>query len=424
MNAFGGNEDDLGASDEDEAGRRAENSPVLVTRQPVLDGRDRVVGYRLAYALMSEGQPAAPSPEAAVAMIDDVLSVIDRDERTFGNMAHLPLSREMLQRGELPQVQPDQVLLRIRYEDATAKPLIPMIETAASRGYKLELDGLPGPSVDLGLLDYFRTVEIDLSSWDIADAAGVVSQIRRRQAVGLAAGVVTHNQREQAKTLGFEWFSGPFFTAPNLLGGSPIPIGDLSTVVELYRLQRDDAALEEIVAVIEQEVGLGVRLLRYINSAYFGFSGRVRSITQAATMLGSRGISRWALIIASLGGSHRIPRELALLALTRARACELVGMDRDDSLDSDELFTVGLLSTCDAVFRMPIERVVAELPLEQRVADALLRRSGPAGAILESVTAYERGDFLAPTLRATLLTNSAAYRDALDWARRAVYGLA
>jgi EAL and modified HD-GYP domain-containing signal transduction protein len=141
-------------------------------------------------------------------------------------------------------------------------------------------------------------------------------------------------------------------------------------------------------------------------------------------MLGSRGISRWALIVASLGGEHRIPRELALLALTRARACELVGMDRDDALDSDELFTIGMLSTCNAVFRMPIDRVVAELPLEQHVSDALLYRSGPGGEILNAVTSYEQGEFLAPTLRGTVLTNSAAYRDALDWARRAVYGLA
>lgn len=400
-----------------------EAAPLLVARQPVLDGRDRVVGYRISYALASDGVPAAPSAEAAVAMIGDMLGVIDRDEQVFGNMAHLPLSREMLLRGELPAVEPEQVLLRVRYEDAVSKPLIPAIESAAARGYKLELDGLPGPQLDLELLERFHTVEIDLSAWDIADAARLVARIRGHHTLALAAGVTTHNQRDQAKTLGFEWFSGPFFTAPNLLGGAPIPIGDLHTVVKLCQLQRGDAELEEIVAVIEQEVGLGVRLLRYINSAYFGFSGRVRSIGQAATMLGSRGISRWALIVASLGGEHRIPRELALLALTRARACELVGMDRDDAIDSDELFMVGMLSTCDAVFRMPMDRIVAELPLAQHVADALLHRSGPAGEILKAVTSYEQGEFLAPTLRGTLLTNSAAYRDALDWGRRAVYGL-
>jgi c-di-GMP phosphodiesterase len=400
-----------------------EASPVLVSRQPVLDVRDRVVGYRISYSLLSGGFPVMPTPDEAVAIVDDVLSVIDRDERVLGNMAHLPLTREMLLRGQVPQVRPEQVLLRIRYEDATAQPLVPVIESAASLGYKLELDGLPGPGVDLGLLDYFKTVEIDLGSWDMDEAAGVLTRIRRFGTLGLAAGVNTHQEREQARQLGFDWFSGPFFATPNTLGGAAIPIGDLHTIVELYGMQRSDASLEDLVAVIEQEVGLGVRLLKYMNSAYFGFAGRVRSITQAATMLGTRGLSRWAMIVAALSGSNPIPRELALLALTRARACELVGLDHDESIDSDELFTIGLLSTCDAVFRMPMQQVVAELPLAEEVEDALLRQSGPNGEILKSVIAYEQGEWLAPSLRSTLLANSSAYREALDWARRAVYGM-
>jgi c-di-GMP-related signal transduction protein len=72
---------------------------------------------------------------------------------------------------------------------------------------------------------------------------------------------------------------------------------------------------------------------------------------------------------------------------------------------------------------MPMERVVQELPLAEHVEQALLRHSGPNGEILQSVIAYEQGEFLAPSLRSSLLANSAAYREALDWARRAVYGM-
>ena len=212
------------------------------------------------------------------------------------------------------------------------------------------------------------------------------------------------------------------FSTPNIVAGKPIPIGDLNTIVELYRMQRGDASLEEIVALIEQEVGLGVRLLKYMNSAYFGFAGRVSSITQAATMLGTRGLSRWALIVAALSGSNPIPRELALMALTRARTCELVGLDHDESLDSDELFTIGLLSTCDAVFRMPMQQVVESSAGGARrgraAASRLAARRDPRFG-----DRYERGEFLAPSLRSTLLVNSSAYREALDWARRAVYGM-
>jgi EAL and modified HD-GYP domain-containing signal transduction protein len=399
-------------------------SPVLVSRQPVLDARDHVVGYRISYSLLSDGVPVTPTPLETAEVVDDLLAVIDPEERVTGNMAHLPLTHEMLVRSEIPPVDPTQVLLRVRYADATDQQLAPVIGDVARRGYKLELDELPGRAINFELLRHFHTAAIDLRQWTLDDAAAVVPHIRYRGAVPLATGVNTHELRDAAKGLGFEWFSGSFFCTPNMLGGMQMSVGDLRTVVELCRLQHDDVSLEQLTAVIEQDLGLGVRLLKYMNSAYFGFSGRVRSIAQAATMLGTRGLSRWALIAAALGESNPVSRELALTGLTRARACELVGLGCNHELDRDELFTIGLLSTADAVFRMPMQQVVTELPLEDAVIAALLDRTGPYGEILMSVIAYENGEFLASSLSSRLIENSAAYREALAWARRAVYGMA
>jgi c-di-GMP phosphodiesterase len=398
--------------------------PVLISRQPVLDARDRVVGYRISYSLLNDGVAVTPTPLETTEIVDEVLAVIDEEERVLGNMAHLPLTREMLERREFPPVDPGQVLLRVRYEDAAGGVLVRAIADAANRGYRLELDDLPGRGVNLEMLKIFHAVAIDLERWSLDDVAAILPHLRYRGTLALATGVASHEQRKAAKSVGFDWFSGPYFCTPNMLGGQPMSVGDLRTVVELCQLQGSQTSLESLIAVIERDLGLGVRLLRYMNSAYFGFAGRVRSISQAATMLGTRGLSRWALIAAALGESNPVSRELALTGLTRARACELVGAECNPSLDRDELFTLGLLSTADAVFRMPMEQVVTELPLDRSVVEALLERTGPSGEILKSVIAYEQGEFLAPSLSSMLLENSAAYRDSLTWARRAVYGMA
>src|SRR5579875_2616341 len=92
--------------------------PLLVSRQPVLDANDRVVGYRISYSLVSDGFPVTPTPLESAEIVDDVLEVIDPEERVLGNMAHLPLTREMLVRREIPPVDPTQVLLRVRYAEA------------------------------------------------------------------------------------------------------------------------------------------------------------------------------------------------------------------------------------------------------------------------------------------------------------------
>jgi EAL and modified HD-GYP domain-containing signal transduction protein len=180
------------------------------------------------------------------------------------------------------------------------------------------------------------------------------------------------------------------------------------------------ADLAELIDLIEQDVGLGVRLLRYINSAYFSLLGPVRSVRHAAMMLGAKGLARWALVAACVGSRDQIPREHALLALTRARTCELLGDRRSRAADSDVLFTIGLLSAVDLIFGMSRTQVVEELALAGPTAAALTSYSGPAGEVLRSVLAYEQGDFEGAAIAGPLTGHGDAYREALIWAREAV----
>ncbi len=401
----------------------ASDSRLLLSRQPVIDGRDRVAGYRIAYALLGDDGPVLPTADQAVALVDEVLSVISSDEQVQGSMAHLPVTGEMLLAHGIPPVRRDLVLLRIGYEDAVEPAVREVLARAASQGFSLELDRLPGPHLDLSLLDLFTAIEFDLADWEPEALATTLAPIFERDAIALAVNVDDHVQREQARALGFEWFTGRFFQTPNLVLGKSVPIGNLETLFELTRLQGRDAQLDQLVPVIEHDLGLGVRLLRYINSAYFGLAGRVRSISHAAAMLGARGLSRWALIVATLGGAEEIPRELQLLALTRARTLELVGVELGDLTASDELFTIGLLSTVDAMFRIPIEQILTELPLTDEVCDALAHYTGAPGELLSSLISYERGDFRDPALCDNLMMYASAYRVGLDWAREALVGL-
>jgi c-di-GMP phosphodiesterase len=399
-------------------------SAVLVSRQPVLDAADRVIGYRVAYALHDDNGPVAPSAPEAIDLLDEVLEIIGSEEQALGSRAHLPVSREMLlHHGDALPIASDQVVLRVRLRDALDPAVAIVVERASLRGYSFELDGLDTADVDPALLRHFKTVEADLGVLSGRDAAALCARIRLRGTIGLAAGLSSHEEREQARAAGFQWFSGPFLATPNLIDGKPVPVGNMRTLVDLSRLQGTEVDLDALIDVIELDVGLGVRLLRYINSAYFGLSGQVRSVRHAATMLGAKGLARWALVAASVGSGEQIPREHALLALTRARTCELLHDQRPWGVDPDLLFTIGLLSAVDVVFRMPLQRVVDDLGLSEVTTDALVNHSGPAGEILDSVITYEQGDFQAPSLRDSLAANGEAYRAGLAWAREAVSGV-
>ncbi|HUJ34332.1 MAG TPA: HDOD domain-containing protein [Solirubrobacteraceae bacterium] len=384
---------------------------LFISRQPVVDGQMRVTGYRVAYATADGSEHGE---RTAARLLGDVLSGVGLDGLVGESLAHLPLSRELLLALGVPPVRPDRVLLRIGHETAGDPEVAGVLDALTGRGYALSLHDLASPDFDAVLLDMFGTVEIELRASSPEDAARAVSRIRDARATALASGLVDYNEFEQAKGLGFELFSGSFYASRHKAAVRKIPVGEMGTLVALAAMQGGSATIEELEQVIDRDVGLSVKLLRYINSASIGLRGSISSIRQAVMMLGSRGVSRWALLVALTGGPNA-PRELSVMGLTRARMCELLGADVRD-VAADQLFTVGLLSVADALLQVPLETIVEELPLADEVSAALLQRDGLAGAILEAVVSYEQGDFDVATLRSRAPGIASSYRDALGWA--------
>ncbi len=396
----------------DEAQAAEQPREVFISRQPVVDREMRVTGYRVSYA---SAYPQKPDEPSATRLFGDVLSVVGLQELVGESLAHLPVSRELLLTLGIPPVRPDRVMLRVSYEIATDLELRDVLDGLASRGYALALYDLPGADFEPELLELFGTVEIDLAHWTTRDAASAVKLILAGQATPLAVGLSDHDAYEAAKELGFALFSGKFFNTPRMNAVRDVPVAGMSTLVSLVRLQGDKATIEELERVIDHDVGLSVKLLRYINSAYFGLRSNIASIKQAVMMLGARGVSRWALMIALTGGPST-PRELAVTALTRARMCELLGMSRGD-VGPDELFTIGLLSVADALLDRPLDAIMGELPLADSVTAALMRREGPAGAILQAVIDYEIANFGTQGVQSHRAAVGMAYMDALRWAQ-------
>jgi EAL and modified HD-GYP domain-containing signal transduction protein len=399
-------------------------APLFISRQPVLDDQRRVSGYRISYAgverLTDAGAPRAVAEGSATRLFGDIVSVVGLEELVGEALAHLPISRELLLTLGVPPVRPDRVVLRVAHSIAVDPQVRPILESLCSRGYSLSLYDLPALELDPDLLGLFGIVELDPSAWDPRALIAAVAGVSAERALPLAVGLRTPEEYERAKLMGFGLFAGPFFAAPSHTEVRDVPVGALNTLSAAAHVQ-SGASIEELERIIDRDLGLSVKLLRYINSAYFGMRSQITSIRQAVMMLGARGVSRWALMVA-LTGASRAPAELSVMALTRARMCELLAAGRPD-VAPDELFLIGLLSLADALLDTPLDKVLEELPLADSTTAALLHRSGPAGAVLDAVTNYEMGSFENEAVQAYGTELARAYVDALRWARDTIGGL-
>jgi EAL and modified HD-GYP domain-containing signal transduction protein len=166
--------------------------------------------------------------------------------------------------------------------------------------------------------------------------------------------------------------------------------------------------MRELETLVTRDLALSYRLLRYINSAFFGMRREVDSIGRALMLLGIANVKRWATLSIFAGVDEK-PRELIETALVRARFCEIAGEG-----NKDQLFTLGLFSVVDALMDAPMEDVLASVPFPDEMRTALIERAGTKGELLDAALSLERGEFEDEDERL-----GAAYLEALQWATSA-----
>ena len=138
-----------------------------------------------------------------------------------------------------------------------------------------------------------------------------------------------------------------------------------------------------------------------------------RLAIMALVMLGVERLRAWVMLMVAVDTGASRPEHLAA-ALTRARMCELLATTA--RVRRDVAFTAGLLSRFDVVLGVPLGQVLEGLPLSTELSGALLEGSGPLGALLGAVQAYETGDAHTSGLRGM----TGAYLEAVAWTRQAI----
>ena len=236
----------------------------------------------------------------------------------------------------------------------------------------------------------------------------------------LAEKVETVEEFREGMRLGFEYFQGFYFCTPEMISRKEIPafkLNYLQLIQEVSRLELDFDRLEEI---IKGDVSLSVRLLRMLNSAAFGYKGRVRSVKGALTLLGEATVKKWATMLAIGELGEDKPAELVVTCLVRARVCELLAPLASLAGHAHDLFLVGLLSLVDALVGRPLTELVQEMALSEEIKAGILDDESRLGRVRALVLAHERADWdrvssLATELGLPESSIAEQHRVALEW---------
>lgn len=392
----------------------------FVARQPILSNEKNVFGYELLFRDGVENYFQNHDGDAASRSTLDTSMLMGLDIMCDDRHAFINCTRDTLLKDYITLLPPARTVVEVLENVPADDLVIAACIRLKEAGYTIALDDFVANDPRASLVDMADIIKVDLKGTTVVERCSLIKRYRSPKRHMLAEKVETREEFEACKKAGFTYFQGYFFRRPELVQAREIPANQLNYLRLLQTIAKEDVEPKEIEDIIKGEASLCYRLLRYLNSAAFGFSSEIHSVRHALAILGEREVRRWARLVATLSAGQNKPSDLVLSALVRARYCELLAPKVPHG--ESDLFLAGLLSLMDAILDLPMGVVLEGLNLDRETKSLLLGQRSQLDPIYKLMLSLEAADWpKLPELCAQLKLSETfaieAHWKAMQWAR-------
>lgn len=370
--------------------------PVFVARQPVFDVNMDIWGYELLFRHSAQCSKAdfENGDVATASVIADGFGMAE-EWLAPGQKLLINYPASMILQGAPMTLPASIAVVEILETVRPEQGILEMCLELKNEGYTLALDDFVGDPGFEPLLEQADIVKVDVLNIAPGSMESVLESLKKYSCTLLAEKVENLESFEHCKEMGFELFQGYFFSKPKIVQGRRLSANQLSKLELINILGSDDLDLAGITKVIEADVSLSYRLLRYINSVSTEMTYKINSISHAVSMLGQRRISTWlqVIVLAEMNTTARAS-EVLFLSLQRAKFLELMVLqNRTAPMSADSMFILGLFSMLDALLSQPMKDVLEKISLEPGLTQALTGENKELRLWLDLAIACEKGDW-------------------------------
>lgn len=400
-----------------------QESEVHVARQPIFDNKLNVVGYELLFrSNFINSYNSADGDHATHDVVANSLLLFGLETLTSGKKAFINFTANSLL-NNIPAMLPRKLVAVEILEDVIPDAaVIKACKQLKQDGYVLVLDDFAFAPAYLPLVEIADIIKVDFRTTPPAERQQLIRRLQGYRLKFLAEKVETRAEFEAALQMGYSYFQGYFFCKPLVMSGKNLPGYKVNYLHILQEINRPELEFSQIEAIIRRDVSLSYKLLKFINSSLFGFRKRISSLRQALTLLGQKELIKWVSLLALKGIGDDKPGELILRSLIRARFAESLAAGRMPAALVAHAFLMGMFSHIDALLDRPLEEILAEIPLDAAIRDAILEKGHSRfSPLYRLIRAYEQGDWQAyADCVAELGINeqdvAKSYRESLLWA--------
>ncbi len=391
-----------------------------VARQPIFDRDEKVFGYELLFRDDMENTFHGSDPDVASRSTLDSSLLVGLDVLCDGRRAFMNCTRETLTSGLIALMPSHSTVVEILETVPVDSEVVHACQRLKEAGYLIALDDYVSDDPREPLAEMADILKVDLKLTTLEQRAALVKKHGPWRCRMLAEKVENHAEFVAARDQGFVYFQGYFLRRPEMMTTHDVPANAINYLRMLQAVSGSDLDVPGLEKLIKTETSICYRLLRYMNSARFGFKSEIHSVRHALAILGDREVRRWVRLIATVGAGQDKTSDLVLCALVRARFGELLSpLARHGESD---LFLLGLLSMLDVMLEMPMSEILEKIPLDSETKAVLRGAPSQLRPIYELMLAQESGEWeaargICDSIPIDADTAATFYWEAQQWAR-------
>ncbi len=396
---------------------------VHVARQPIFDVDKKVIGYELLFRNGTDDFfPGSDGDQATADVISSSFFLKIVDDMTVGKRAFINFTPRLLKHQIMTMLPADSLAVEVTEMLEVDPEVLLACRQLKDQGYMVVLDDFVFYQNSEELVKLVDMVKVDFVTTKESERQRIAQRLKPLGVALLAEKVESYFDFKQARDFGYQYFQGYFFGRPEVFSGRDIPGYTVNYLNMMREASRTEIDFDKLEQIFRRDVALSFKMLKFINSSFFGMRNKISSVRQALVLLGRKEILKWVSLLALQNIAHDKPDELVILSLIRARFAELLSFQLGWTKRGDQAFLVGLFSLIDAMLDRPMSDVLRELPLDDDIVFALLRGDNDLGKLHAMARHYEKAEWGEFAEVATLLgiadkDVAELYRQSLGWAQ-------
>ncbi len=270
---------------------------IYVARQPIFTDEMNIWGYELLFR-HGEAQSAVFT-DGDLATTQVIADGFALGVRGMGSKikALINFPRNVLI-GRSPYVLPsERCVVEILETVLPEDNVMEACRELKANGYTLALDDFVGDPGFEPLCEIADIIKVDILGKTPSDVMSLVNGLKGYKAWLLAEKVESIDMFNVCRHLGFKYFQGYFFSKPEIVPGRKISASQSAKIKLLKELNESEAERSRLVEIIQTDLSISYRLLKYINSARFTLCGKIESIQRAVNMLGQQSLRQWLQVV-------------------------------------------------------------------------------------------------------------------------------